>query len=300
MSMLKLPPEQAELLGRIRTLPAAQPLLAHLRDGTAPVHLVGGAVRDLLLGGAPFDLDLVVEGDAAAFAASLGGTLKLHDRFGTSTVVFDGFAYDIARARRETYARPGALPDVVPATLAEDLSRRDFTVNAIAVALTGRLPGRAERGARRARGSRGVPAARAARPQLRRRPHPAAAAGPLRRPAALRGRAAHRALVDDAIERRGPRHGQRLAARRRAEAARARGRPGDGARSLCASWGSIARCTGISGCTTRRSHGVRSRCCRRTGGRDRLALALGGARRPGVRPARRCSTGWRSRPTTAR
>lgn len=141
MSMLKLPPEQSELLGRIRTLPAAQPLLAHLTDGTTPVHVVGGAVRDVLLGGAPFDLDLVVEGDAAGFAASLGGDLKLHDRFGTSTVVLDGFAYDIARARRETYAWPGALPDVVPATLAEDLSRRDFTVNAIAVALTGASPG---------------------------------------------------------------------------------------------------------------------------------------------------------------
>ena len=139
MSMPKLLPEQA--LARIRALPAAQPLLAHLTDAAAPVHLVGGAVRDLLLGGTPFDLDLVVEGDAAAFAASLGGNLKLHDRFGTSTVVLDGFAYDIARARRETYARPGALPDVVPAPLAEDLYRRDFTVNAIAIALTRASPG---------------------------------------------------------------------------------------------------------------------------------------------------------------
>ena len=79
----------------------------------------------------------MVEGDAAAFAASLGGELKVHDRFGTSTVRLDGFSYDIARTRRETYARPGALPDVVPAPLAEDLHRRDFTVNAIALALGG-------------------------------------------------------------------------------------------------------------------------------------------------------------------
>src|SRR5512142_1075072 len=100
MSMLKFSPEQA--LARIGALPAARPILERLPDRPR-VHLVGGAVRDLLLGGTPFDLDLVVEGDAAAFAASLGGTLKLHDRFGTSTVVLDGFAYDIARARRETY-----------------------------------------------------------------------------------------------------------------------------------------------------------------------------------------------------
>lgn len=133
-------PRRRALLDRIQSLPAARPLLAHLRDA-AGVHLVGGAVRDLLLGGAPIDLDLVVEGDAAAFAASLGGDLTVHDRFGTSTVVLDGFAYDIARSRRETYSRPGALPDVEPAPLGDDLRRRDFTVNAIAVALDGDAPG---------------------------------------------------------------------------------------------------------------------------------------------------------------
>ncbi len=126
----------AELFERVRTLPAAKPLLARLDEG-AGVHLVGGAVRDILLGGAPFDLDLVVEGDASAFAASLGGEVKVHDRFGTSTVVLDAFAYDIARSRRETYPRPGALPDVEPAPLDEDLQRRDFSVNAMAIALAG-------------------------------------------------------------------------------------------------------------------------------------------------------------------
>jgi tRNA nucleotidyltransferase (CCA-adding enzyme) len=122
------------MLARLRSLPAAKPLLE--RGGAAPgVHVVGGAVRDLLLGGRPYDLDLVVEGDAAAFARSLGGSVRLHDRFGTSTVTLEGFSYDIARARRETYARPGALPNVTPAGLEEDLLRRDFTVNAIAIAL---------------------------------------------------------------------------------------------------------------------------------------------------------------------
>src|ERR1700733_3051736 len=140
MSMLKVLPEPSELLERVRALPAAGPLFSHLPDPPG-VFLVGGAVRDLLLGGVPFDLDLVVEGDAAALAASLGGRLKVHDRFGTSTVRLDGFDYDIARARRATYAHPGALPDVAPAPLPEDLLRRDFTVNALAIALGGPAAG---------------------------------------------------------------------------------------------------------------------------------------------------------------
>lgn len=133
------PPPPAELIQRVRELPAASPLMGRL-DQNAPVYLVGGAVRDLLLGGSPFDLDLVVEGDAAGLAARLGRAV-VHDRFGTATVVVDGATYDIATARRESYSRPGALPDVVPASIREDLGRRDFTVNAIAVALTGASAG---------------------------------------------------------------------------------------------------------------------------------------------------------------
>jgi tRNA nucleotidyltransferase (CCA-adding enzyme) len=140
MTMSEFLPNRAELLERVRGLPAAQPLLARLGDRPG-VYLVGGSVRDLLLGRATFDLDLVVEGDAAALAGSLGGELTVHDRFGTSTVRLDGHAYDIARARRETYARPGALPDVEPAPLAEDLKRRDFTVNAMAITLGGDAAG---------------------------------------------------------------------------------------------------------------------------------------------------------------
>jgi tRNA nucleotidyltransferase (CCA-adding enzyme) len=137
--MLEVLPEQT--LARIRALPAAAPLLARLADGGPPVYLVGGAVRDLLLGGTPVDLDLVIDGDADALVRSLGGTLTGHDRFGTATVILDGHTYDIARSRRETYARPGALPDVEPAPLTEDLLRRDFAVNAIAVALDGEAAG---------------------------------------------------------------------------------------------------------------------------------------------------------------
>ena len=63
------------------------------------------------------------------------------DRFGTATVALDGHTYDIARARRERYPQPGALPEVEPATLEEDLPRRDFTVNALAIALGAPRPG---------------------------------------------------------------------------------------------------------------------------------------------------------------
>jgi tRNA nucleotidyltransferase (CCA-adding enzyme) len=137
MRAVEVPPP-AELLARLRALPAARPLLELLAD-VPGVYVVGGAVRDLLLGGRPADLDLVVEGDPSAVAERLGGTAVVHDRFGTSTVRLDGFTYDIARSRRETYAHPGALPDVAPAALEEDLKRRDFTVNSIAIGLDGAL-----------------------------------------------------------------------------------------------------------------------------------------------------------------
>lgn len=131
-----------DLVERLRALPAAVPVLTAL-DGDPAVWVVGGAVRDLLLGGAPEDLDVVIEGDAVAVAQQLGavldGSLVVHDRFGTATVTAAGHVYDLATARAESYARPGALPDVRPGTIEEDLLRRDFTVNAIAVALDGRV-----------------------------------------------------------------------------------------------------------------------------------------------------------------
>ncbi|HEX7216467.1 MAG TPA: hypothetical protein VF578_19810, partial [Methylomirabilota bacterium] len=117
----------------------------------SPAYAVGGFVRDLLLGAAPPDVDLVVEGAGVAFARRLaeeiGGTLLVHGSFGTASIEgghapagagLDGVALgrvDIASARRERYAAAGALPDVEPAGLLEDLRRRDFSVNALAVAL---------------------------------------------------------------------------------------------------------------------------------------------------------------------
>jgi tRNA nucleotidyltransferase (CCA-adding enzyme) len=105
------------------------------------LYLVGGAVRDLLLGRRQVDLDLAVEGDvtevARALAAKSGGKAVLHDRFGTAHVAGPGYQLDLAQTRRESYLRPGALPTVEPVeSVLDDLARRDFTINAIALRLT--------------------------------------------------------------------------------------------------------------------------------------------------------------------
>jgi tRNA nucleotidyltransferase (CCA-adding enzyme) len=104
------------------------------------VYLVGGVVRDLLLGKPNFDLDFVVEGDAIGMAVDLvkliGGGLTKHTRFNTAKVKLEKWNVDLATARNESYAHPGALPAVKPGTLKEDLRRRDFTINAMAVQLT--------------------------------------------------------------------------------------------------------------------------------------------------------------------
>jgi len=106
--------------------------------GGGSVYLVGGAVRDLLLGRGRADIDLLVEGDAVAFAERLGVEVVSHERFGTAKVRLDGHEVDVASARSESYSHPGALPVVEPnATLDEDLGRRDFTINAMAIALDG-------------------------------------------------------------------------------------------------------------------------------------------------------------------
>jgi tRNA nucleotidyltransferase (CCA-adding enzyme) len=120
-------------------LERAHPELAAVREAaTEPVYLVGGAVRDLLLGGGRADIDLVVEGDAAALAARLGAEVVSHERFATAKVSLDGHEVDIATARAESYPQPGSLPVVEPAAGIEaDLARRDFTINAMAIPLAG-------------------------------------------------------------------------------------------------------------------------------------------------------------------
>jgi tRNA nucleotidyltransferase (CCA-adding enzyme) len=108
-----------------------------------PIYLVGGPVRDLLLGHPTIDLDLVMEGDAwpiaAQFAEQTGGKLTKHVAFRTATVelMFDttSFALDFVTARREAYSEPAALPQVEPSGMHDDLFRRDFTINAVALRL---------------------------------------------------------------------------------------------------------------------------------------------------------------------
>lgn len=106
--------------------------------GGDPVYLVGGAVRDLLLGRGRVDLDLAVVGDPAELAGALGAvTLSEHGRFATAKVELDGHRIDIAGTRTESYPHPGSLPVVSPAAGIEaDLGRRDFSVNAMAIPLS--------------------------------------------------------------------------------------------------------------------------------------------------------------------
>ena len=125
------------LAARIETLPGFARVREAAELTSADAYLVGGAVRDAMLGEQRADLDVAVVGDHLALARALGGELRVHERFATATVTLEGHEIDVTMARAESYPRPGALPDVSPADLAADLRRRDFTVNAVAVAVRG-------------------------------------------------------------------------------------------------------------------------------------------------------------------
>ncbi len=131
-----LPPATADKLEAVRQL-------AH--EAGVSLYLVGGAVRDLLLGLGIRDLDLVTEGDAPRLAAVIAekqeGRLVSHSPFGTATVELDDLRLDLSTARRETYPRPGALPQVAPSNMDDDLRRRDFSMNAVALQLVGPAEG---------------------------------------------------------------------------------------------------------------------------------------------------------------
>ena len=122
---------------RVALLHAAGAMAARSR---VPLYLVGGCVRDLLLGRPVLDLDLVAEGDASALAdrlaAELGGQVTARSQFGTVKLRVGDTTLDLATSRTETYAQPGALPAVKPGPLAADLKRRDFTINAMAAHLS--------------------------------------------------------------------------------------------------------------------------------------------------------------------
>jgi tRNA nucleotidyltransferase (CCA-adding enzyme) len=138
------------LLARVGALPGGTQLL-ELAARREDVELVGGAVRDLLLGLVPRELDVVVAEDAAGFARELAEGLgalagqspdqwlepSCHERFRTALVSWSEGQVDVATRRSEHYSAPGALPDVDAGTPEQDLRRRDFSVNAIAVALGG-------------------------------------------------------------------------------------------------------------------------------------------------------------------
>ena len=104
------------------------------------LYLVGGAVRDLLLGRPNLDFDLVVEGDAIRLARQLAKSsaekVLTHPRFGTAKFRRGDLSIDLVTARSETYPRPGALPEVKPGTIRDDLLRRDFSINAMAIHLS--------------------------------------------------------------------------------------------------------------------------------------------------------------------
>ena len=118
----------------------AVPLLIEAAEPGQRVALVGGVVRDLLRGMEAREVDVVVEGDGVAYAKRLaaltGADVRIYAAFGTATIASRP-PVDVATARSETYTEPGALPTVVPATLEQDLARRDLTVNAIAAVVAG-------------------------------------------------------------------------------------------------------------------------------------------------------------------
>ncbi|MCX5703340.1 MAG: CCA tRNA nucleotidyltransferase [Candidatus Omnitrophica bacterium] len=165
----RLPKKVQDLLGEAGRIASANNM---------PVYLVGGFVRDLLLGVKNLDLDIAVEGNGIKFAEDFASSLKAklirHKRFGTATIIvkphlkidpstssFDklrtspeqsrgtlrvngerGRTIDIASARKEFYPLPAHLPVVSPGTLKDDLYRRDFTINAMAISISLQDPGR--------------------------------------------------------------------------------------------------------------------------------------------------------------
>jgi tRNA nucleotidyltransferase (CCA-adding enzyme) len=147
-------PDRAKLIDKLSAqLPAeARALLdavvEHANGRGLRAFLVGGTVRDLLLDRASLDVDIAIEGDAVSLArevaSATGARLAKTTVFGTATLVGQGtrFHLDLVTTRAETYAHPGALPNVRPSTIDDDLMRRDITINSMALELNGGAPGK--------------------------------------------------------------------------------------------------------------------------------------------------------------
>ena len=140
-------PMLADELTRLDRLQPVFEAVAAVSEPFEGVYLVGGTVRDILLGERGFDVDVAVEGDAIALAQALadalGGRVRAHRKFGTAVVIYgEGERVDVVTARTEFYDAPAALPTVEHASIREDLFRRDFTINAMAVSLRGADLGR--------------------------------------------------------------------------------------------------------------------------------------------------------------
>lgn len=103
------------------------------------LYLVGGTVRDILANVAPVDVDVMAAGDTARLVESIlqedAAAMKKATAFGTWSITIRGIDLDLSTARRETYDRPGALPAVFPGTVRDDLARRDFSINSMAISL---------------------------------------------------------------------------------------------------------------------------------------------------------------------
>ncbi len=129
----KLPEETLELLH------SAGELASDGEAGAGEAYLVGGSVRDLVLGREPNDPDIVVIGNGPRFARALaekiGGEVASVSQFDTAVIESPQGRIDVATARRESYSTPGALPDISPAGMDDDLARRDFSVNSMAISI---------------------------------------------------------------------------------------------------------------------------------------------------------------------
>jgi tRNA nucleotidyltransferase (CCA-adding enzyme) len=143
---------------KLQTLPLLQQSLLRIVAGKAevlgfPAYLVGGIPRDLVLGHPGTDLDIVIVGDAPTLARELasehGGEVTVHSKFRTAIwqvarrdpelaalADLPLASIDLITARREIYTSPAVLPTVTPGSLQDDLARRDFTINTLAIALT--------------------------------------------------------------------------------------------------------------------------------------------------------------------